>query len=282
MSVRNAIVAGQFYPRNPKALQDEIAHFFSRAKVTDCAPPVPDASWSEHAPLLTMLPHAGYVYCGQVMADTLRGIDLPQRMIILAPSHTGMGANLGYWPEGFWETPLGQVPVDAQLGSELAALGGGFTPDQAPHLRDHDIEVLLPFLQTVRPDLQILPIVVRTGHNLGNPAQALAKLIKKHQKNGSRLAIIISSDMNHYSDDTTGRRLDAMAIDALLARDAQALVNVVQQNKISMCGILPAVVGLLACRELGANSVKLMSYDNSGSASGQLDRVVGYAGIRIW
>ena len=282
MSVRKAVVAGQFYSGNPQVLQKDITGFFARAKVTDCTLPGPNAVWSEQAPLLTMLPHAGYIYCGQVMADTLQGIDLPQRMIILAPSHTGQGADFGYWPEGAWETPLGPVPVDANLGRELAALGGGFTPDETPHLRDHDIEVLLPFLRTVRPDLRILPIVVRSGRNLGNPAQALAGLIRAHLAQGSRLALIVSSDMNHYADDATGRRLDGMALDAMLALDAQALADVVGQNKISMCGVLPAIIGLLACRELGAASVKLMSYDNSGTASGQLDRVVGYAGIRIW
>lgn len=287
MPVRPAVVAGQFYPADPAGLRQEIEAFFHKAALgaeshEDTAKL--SAAWSWERPLLTMLPHAGHVYCGGVIAAGLAGIRLARRLVILAPSHTGQGHPLGFWPDGAWETPLGAVPVDGELARELAGLGGGFAPDVRPHLREHDIEVLLPFLQTVRPDLSILPVVVGGPDGLAEAGHVLARLIAAHAEDGDagEAAIILSSDMNHYAPEAENRSLDGMALDALLSLDPQRLLEVVQGKRISMCGILPALMGLLACRELGAAHARLAGYDTSASASGGASRVVGYAAVRVW
>lgn len=217
------------------------------------------------------------------MAAALAGVRLPSRLIVLAPSHTGLGHPLGFWPDGAWETPLGDVPADAALGRELAAQGGGFAPDVRPHAREHDIEVLLPFLLTVRPDVSILPVVVGRLEGLPEAAHALAEVARLHQDEpDGGVAFIVSSDMNHYGTERDNRRLDGMALDALLALDPQRLLDVVRKYHISMCGVLPALMGLLACRELGAEHARLAAYDTSAAASGDASRVVGYAGVRVW
>lgn len=314
MPTRHAIVAGQFYPSDPGELRQDIARCFQRAAAlswpdgpegmtsasaagrtgtltiadasdVSCGEPVsPSGSaWSWEKPLLTMLPHAGYVYCGSVMAAALAGVRLPSRLIVLAPSHTGMGHPLGFWPDGAWKTPLGDVSVDAALGRELAGLGGGFTPDVRPHVREHDIEVLLPFLLAVRPDVSILPVVVGRPEGLPEAAHALAEVVRLHRDEpDSGVAIIVSSDMNHYGTERENRRLDSMALNALLTLDPQCLLDVVRKYHISMCGVLPALMGLQACRELGAGHARLAAYDTSAGASGDASRVVGYAGVRIW
>lgn len=309
MPTRHAIVAGQFYPSDPAELRREVARFFQRTvSASVVVPPegrekgpgagMPDRGaerseadgpgspghpWSWDAPLLTMLPHAGYVYCGTVMAAALAGIHLPRRLIVLAPSHTGIGHPLGFWPDGAWETPLGDVPVDAGLGRELAAAGGGFAPDVRPHLREHDIEVLLPFLLTVQPALAMLPVVAGRPEGLPEAGRALAEVVRAHGNDpDGGVALIVSSDMNHYANEDENRRLDGLALDALLALDPQRLLDEVRRNNISMCGILPALMGLLACRELGAEHARLAAYDTSATASGDSSRVVGYAGVRIW
>lgn len=289
MPVRHAVVAGQFYPADPRELRAAIARYFEHPAPPAAtfpsgeARPSANSIWTETSPLLTMLPHAGYMYCGPVIAATLAGVSLPRRLVILAPSHTGMGHPLGYWADGAWETPLGAVPVDAELGRELSELDGGFVPDVKPHVREHDIEVLLPFLQTVRPDLTILPIVVGRSGKMGEAAHALAGLIRRHVHDGqSDVAIILSSDMNHYADVADTRRLDALALEAFLALNPQKLARMVRQYDISMCGILPALLGLQAALELGADQARLVAYDTSGTASGENSRVVGYAGVKAW
>ena len=288
MPLRPALVAGHFYPSDPLELKAGIAHFFQSLPQHEAIRNTEQNSghWSWEKPLLTLLPHAGHVYCGGVIAAGLAGVQLPRRLLILAPSHTGLGHRLGFWPDGLWETPLGAVPVDAELGRELAELGGGFAPDTRPHLREHDIEVLLPFLQTVQPELSIVPVVVGGPEGLAAAGHAVARLIAAHIRKpaneADEVGLIISSDMNHYAPDKENRRLDSMALQALLSLDPQRLLDVVQQNHISMCGVLPALMGLVACRELGAAHAVVAAYDTSGTQSGDFSRVVGYASVRVW
>ncbi len=286
MPTRHAVVAGQFYPADPDELRAEIAacdraalSFVPDPTAGDIPVSEPGHHWTWGSPLLTMLPHAGHVFCGPVIAAALAGAQLPRRLVILAPSHTGRGHPLGFWPEGVWETPLGDIPVDAELGCELMTLGGGFAPDTRPHVREHDIEVLLPFLLGAQPDLTILPIVVGRPEGLSEAAHALASLVAAH---ADEVAFILSSDMNHYASDAENRRLDALALDAFLRLDPPRLLGVVRENRISMCGILPSLAGLLACCELGAAHARLAAYDTSATASGDASRVVGYAGVRVW
>jgi AmmeMemoRadiSam system protein B len=287
MPIRHAVVAGRFYPANPENLRREIAQSFQQVFPMESASSALGTSdaavWSEDSPLLTMLPHAGYMFCGGVIAATLLGVKLPHRLVLLGPSHTGQGHPLGYWEEGAWETPLGKVPVNDGLGRELLALDAGFAPDSRPHLGDHSLEVLLPFLQTIQPDVSILPIVIASGQGLGEAGMALASLIKAHERDvQGPVSIVVSSDMNHFATDKENRRLDKLALDALLSLEPQHLADVVRQNRISMCGVMPAVVGLVAARQLGAGHARLMAYDTSASASGDAGRVVGYAGVRVW
>lgn len=282
MPVRRAVVAGRFYPDDPRNLRETLRTFLTTAAGLDPSPLPREPG--EDRPLLTMLPHAGHVYCGVVVASALAGVSLARRLVILAPNHTGRGHPLGFWPEGSWETPLGAVPVDAALGEELEALGGGFAPDVRPHLQEHDIEVLLPFFQLMRPDVSILPVVVGGAGELAEAALALAELARRHGADSGedRVAFIVSSDMNHYAPDAENRRRDALALEAFLALDPSRLVEVVRRNHISMCGVLPALMGLLVCGELGAKHSRLTAYDTSAAVSGDVSRVVGYAGARIW
>lgn len=284
MPTRRAIVAGQFYPSAPDELRAQIAacgraarSFAPGATVGPAAGDGYGRSWNK--PLLIMLPHAGYMFCGPVIAAALAGARLPRRLVILAPSHTGRGHPLGFWPEGVWETPLGDIPVDAEAGRELLTLGGGFAPDTRPHTGEHDIEVLLPFLLDAQPDLTILPIVVGRPEGTIEAAHALASLAAAH---AGEFAFILSSDMNHYASDAENRRLDALALDAFLTLDPRRLLHVVRENHISMCGILPALMALSVCGELGAARARPAAYDTSASASGDASRVVGYAGVRVW
>lgn len=284
MPTRRAIVAGYFYPEDPGELRAKIAAYreavLSPTEASGEAPASDSsAHWTWDRPLLTMLPHAGHIFCGAVVAAALAGAQLPRRLVILAPNHTGLGHDLGFWPEGVWETPLGDVPVDADLGRELMGLGGAFVPDTRSHIREHDIEVLLPFLLDARPDLSILPIVVRRPDDLNGAARALTDLVAAHVED---TAFILSSDMNHYASDAENRRLDALALEAFLSLDAARLWEVAREKRISMCGVVPAVIGLLACAGLGAAHARLAAYDTSARVSGDASRVVGYAGVRVW
>jgi hypothetical protein len=95
------------------------------------------------------------------------------------------------------------------------------------------------------------------------------------------VAVVVSSDMSHYLPHDTAKERDSLALKAVLDRDPEALYAVVRRNNITMCGVLPMVLGLTIANLLGAKTAELAAYATSGEASGDYDRVVGYAGVLV-
>lgn len=266
--IRPPARAGQFYPAKPQEMQAQIQQFTR----TD----VPQASYRA-----VMLPHAGWTYCGEVMGRTLAKVKVPRRVIIVSPKHTPYGPQWSVSDADAWEIPGGQIPVDVELRQRMLELVPAITCEGAAHAQEHGIEVILPFLHASNPDLRILPIVLgSTSYSQTEQfAQALAILCRESSE---PVLLVISSDMNHFAAEAENRRLDFLAIDAMKTGLAGKLFDVVQQNRISMCGIIPAVTILRSLEFLGTQpQPELIHYDNSSSASGQFDRVVGYAGMVI-
>lgn len=227
-----------------------------------------------------LVPHAGYVYSGPCAGAVYATVDVPERVVILGPNHTGLGAPLAIHSRGEWETPLGRVPVDESLAGSLLQECPDLEKDSAAHEREHSLEVQLPFLQVIRPGFRMVPVCVGT-HDVGRLVrlgEALARVIGREP---DRILIVISSDMSHYIPADEASRLDRMAIDRIEAVEPEALHEVVQREGITMCGIAPAVAGLAACRALGAGTGALVCYTCSGERTGDFDSVVAYAGLTI-
>lgn len=266
-TIRHPAVAGQFYPRNPQRLAADIESYSSAD-----AGPVPAIG--------CIVPHAGYMYSGHVAGAVYSHLAVPSRCIILCPNHTGLGTPLSIMSEGQWETPLGNIPIDTRLATQLKSNFSFLAEDMQAHRSEHAIEVQLPFLQTRAKQFSFVPIAVGTGRfealeMLGN---AIAEAIATQQE---RILVIASSDMNHYEPDGITRQKDSLAIERVLALDPRGLHEVVNRQKISMCGYGPAVAMLTAARRLGANAADLIKYATSGDISGERDMVVGYAGIAV-
>lgn len=272
MLVRQPVVSGRFYPGDRTRLHNEVCASLSQAAMRLGEMRPKGRVWG------VMLPHAGYVYCGNVIADTLVGADLPRRLIILCPNHTGHGRPIGIWPSGAWLTPLGSVPVDEALATELAA-GDGMEVDIASHMEEHSIEVVLPYLQEAVGDISIVPVTVgtRDAATLRQAGHTLAETLRRHPDVG----LVISSDMNHYEDHETTLTKDELALAKACIGDAEGLLDVVERENISMCGAPALAMSLFAARELGREGVAITSHATSGAVSGDYDRTVGYAGLRL-
>ena len=284
---RPPCVAGAFYPAEPDALKRAVSRHLA-APAASPPPAVPVR------PLVTMLPHAGYVYCGDVIGATLAEIELPSRLVVLCPNHTGRGAPLAVWPDGQWLTPVGAVPVDTELTGELCALAAsfgdapprpvGFAPDTAAHAGEHSLEVLLPFLLARVPGVRIAPVCVGTGDGatLHMAGLGLAALLEAHAAKGEDVALVVSSDMNHYATHERTLELDEHALAPLLRLDPDGLARTVFAERISMCGVCPMVMALIAACKRGAAHTRLTRHTTSAAASGDTSRVVGYAGVYVW
>jgi MEMO1 family protein len=270
--LRQPAVAGRFYPADPAVLRADLNSYLSppeaRVRAVAC-----------------IVPHAGYMYSGQVAGAVWSRLEIPQRLIILCPNHTGRGHPLAIMDEGEWLTPLGKVRVDRELAAQLLAAFPALAKDSDAHRSEHAIEVELPFLQVTRPGATFVPIAVGTSRRLllENLGHAIANVIREHAAENPKDSILImaSSDMNHYEDDATTRVKDRKAIDKILTLDPQGLYDTVINESVSMCGFGPAVAMLVAAKKLGAIRADLVEYRTSGDVSGEHDMVVGYAGIIV-
>jgi AmmeMemoRadiSam system protein B len=266
--VRKPAVSGRFYPAQKGDLLQAVDSYLEPAIK------IPKA-------IGIVAPHAGYMYSGHVAGSVYSRIELPPRNIVLCPNHTGRGTPLSIMKSGAWHTPLGDMEVDSELADALSALDPDLEEDMEAHRFEHAIEVQLPFMQrTGGPAARFVPITIGTANlaPLLELGKAIARLIRQ---NAPGALVIASSDMNHYESDAVTRKKDQLAIDQILAMNAEGLYDVVRQKDISMCGYGPTVSMLTAAKDLGAKTAELVKYATSGEISMDFDHVVGYAGFIV-
>jgi len=273
--LRQPAVAGYFYQGTAEALRSQVRSFVT-----------PDL---HRIPALGILsPHAGLMYSGSVAGAVYSHIKLPDTFVLIGPNHTGLGAPVSLMAKGRWETPLGSVLIDELLAGSILGKSRLIREDSLAHLKEHSLEVQLPFIQYFKPTFKIVPVQMmdtrlETCLDLGK-AIADAIVERRSTRGGEEDAgvlIVASSDMSHYVSAETAKRKDHLAIKEILKLDAEALYSVVREEDISMCGYGPAVAMISACNLLGATTAKLVKYTNSGEVSGDFDKVVGYAGIVV-
>jgi AmmeMemoRadiSam system protein B len=174
------------------------------------------------------------------------------------------------------------VRIDEGLAAAILSRSRLIREDTLAHLKEHSLEVQLPFIQYLKREFTIVPIQMmdtrlETCLNLGN---AVAEAVREQAKETGVL-IVASSDMSHYISAEAAKKKDHKAIKRMLDLDAQGLYYTVRDEDITMCGYGPAVAMLTACKALGAKKAELIKYTNSGEVSGDYDQVVGYAGIVV-
>jgi AmmeMemoRadiSam system protein B len=283
-AIRPAAVAGTFYPDDPDRLGSLVDVLLDRARALAVARPGPDA------PVGLLVPHAGLSYSGIVAAAGWRWLaGTPATVVILGTNHVaGWLTGVGAWEEGAWETPLGEITVDERLARAIVALGPPFGVDRAAHGREHSIEVQLPILQVIAPGARIVPLTIAagTGRTAIEAGRRLGRLLKTWSDHG-RCHLVISSDMAHYPAAADCARTTELLLPAIVNADGPALAereaSVVAEAtrglSCGMCGIQPAVLGLVALAEWGAGSGVVLAAATSADAGGPPDRTVGYLSV---
>ena len=275
--IRPPVVSGRVYPKDPTELRATVATLLADARRDlGTTPPAPSRA--------VIAPHAGYIYSGPTAARVVSRIEIPGLVVILAPNHTGVCAaesGISLWEAGAFRTPLGEVPVDADAAQALREISKGFVAvDHDAHTSEHAIEVELPFLQMLRSDVRLVPLVI--AFDEWRPARLLGEMLKRLvQAVGEPVLLLASSDLNHYEPAAVSEKKDAMALEPIRALDGEELLARCKRERITMCGRAPAAVVLCAARDLGAKQGEVVDYRHSGWVSGDNERVVGYAGVVI-
>ena len=253
--VRPAAVAGMFYPDSPARLAADVRGYLAHAT----AP-------SGERTKAVIVPHAGYVYSGQVAAAAyaqlapLRGS--VTRVLLLGPTHRVPVRGLAVPDALAFNTPLGEVAIDVDAVARARALPQVVVSDSA-HAQEHALEVQLPFLQTVLGNFSLVPFAV--GRASPEEVAGVLDLLW----GGPETLIVVSSDLSHYHAYADARRMDRRTADAILALAPDL-------DHEQACGATP-VNGLLLCARRRGLQPALLDLRNSGDTAGDKSRVVGYA-----
>jgi AmmeMemoRadiSam system protein B/AmmeMemoRadiSam system protein A len=271
--VRKPAVAGSFYPRNPQTLRRDLRSYLARA----AKPP--------HAgrPLVLIEPHAGYVYSGHVAAHGYKLIENLQirTVAVISPSHMEYFPFVSVFGGAAYETPLGRVEVDKASAARIASAdperikltdSGHIHPGS--YRQEHALEVQLPFLQSVLKNFRIVPIVMGDQNwNLCETlGHALAPLMTR-----SDFLVVVSSDLSHFHDDGTAKRMDGQFCSLMERMDAKGLYDAIRRSDCEACGAGGVVASFIASERAGSVACRVLFTANSGDVSGDRDSVVGYA-----
>jgi AmmeMemoRadiSam system protein B len=265
-SVRKSAVAGFWYPGDPLMLAREVSdHLRAAGEVT--AP----------GRLVALIsPHAGLRYSGPVAAhglSLLRG-RRSATVVMVGPAHRAVFDGVAVFASGAFETPLGRVPVAEDLAQALLASDPRLFDDPRPHRDEHSLEMQLPFLQHLVPELRIVPLLMgsQTRSEVSALAGALSRVLP-----GKGALLLASSDLSHYHPAEVANRLDALVVKDVEAFDPEALMDRIERNHEHACGGGPMVAVMKAARALGADRGTVLRYGDSGDVGEkEKSRVVGY------
>ncbi len=258
---RAPAVAGMFYPGEARKLRAEVQRLLGRA------------SPSRQHVFGAMVPHAGYMYSGALCGRALAAVEIPPSVLILHTKHRPGGGELSLAAYEGWQTPLGVAPTARELTEALAR--EPLVVSNQPHVKEHAAEVLLPFLQVLRPDVRVAALSV--GHAGIDGLVKAADVIAAAVGNLGPALLLASSDMNHYESHAATLAKDERALAPLRAYNWRAMLEVCEREDISMCGAWATALMLEACARLGATSARVLEHTTSGPVSGDFEQVVGYA-----
>lgn len=269
MGVRPAAVAGTWYPGSAGALTQEVDAYVAAAATE----PATDIQ-------AIIVPHAGLMFSGPVGAYAYKAASAGQYDVafLVGPAHFTPFEGISVWPDGAFESPLGQAPVDAAAAAEI--LRSPLAQDlPAAHKREHSLEMQLPFLRRLLPDVPIVPILIGFQHR--RTIEALAEALAAAAAH-RRALLIASTDLSHYFDANTAAGLDARVQAHVAAFDAEGLLELFEtypdqeRGRYVACGGGAAIAVMMAARRCGATAGRVLKYAHSGEVSGDYDGVVGY------
>jgi len=268
-----------FYPDDPEELVAMVDGFLAQVEGV------------EGEPIALIVPHAGYIYSGQVAGHAFKQIEEVEyeAIVVVGNNHRDPTfQDISVWAEGAFETPLGLIPVDGELAQALIAADERIVFEKKVHLYEHSIEVELPFLQRVCPDCRMVPVIVGepSEENIEALSQALVEVLA-----GKKALIIASSDLSHYPHRDDARRVDAATLaaiesmepDRFYATTREMMGLAIPDLATCACGEGPILVAMMAAKGLGANQATILKYANSGdSPLGEESEAVGYGAVMFW
>jgi len=262
-AIRDPAFAGTWYPGRRDRLEAEIDGMLGAAAETG-------------EPITGLVsPHAGLMYSGPVAAHGYRAVaHRPYDVVVLVgPSHYVAFDGIAAAGHSAFRSPLGDVPIETETVARLVSSHTTIFEDLRIHAREHSLELQLPFLARVLPEVPLVPLLM--GRQDRATCDRLVTALEPVLR-GRNVLFVASSDLSHFHDRATARRLDAVVLDRLAGFDAEGLQSTLEAFDGHACGGGPMLVAMRAAAAHGMRQGRVLRYGDSGDVSGDLDRVVGY------
>lgn len=278
-SIHKPAFAGQFYSDDPAILKKQIEAFLKNAVI----PKVDSA-------VAIIVPHAGYIYSGQIDADGYNQVKQNKYdlIVILGTNHTTIGlTGISIFPKGVFSTPIGDAKIDNEIAEKLLKADNDVTANLSVFDKEHSVEIQVPFIKYIFPDAKILPLIV---------AELDIDMCKKFAKalassiGNKKVLVVASSDLSHYPkfddaikvDNKTLKTIAGLNPDKIVKEMDDELDTGTTQLVTCACGEAPILAAVSFANEVGANRASIISYSNAGyNPIGSVDRVVGYGAVVI-
>jgi hypothetical protein len=263
--VRAPAVAGMFYERSPAALRKNIDEMLNRVQL-------PKIEGTVRA---VVSPHAGYVYSGFTAAHAFKLLEGRKYDCVIAvgPSHREYFDGISIYSGDAYETPLGKVPINHEVRSELLRGEKNIVASVAGHRAEHSLEVQLPFLQRVLEEFSVVPIIM--GDQRRQLCEQLSVALARVMANKNVL-LVASSDLSHFHAYDEAVLLDKRVIQEVEHFNSDVFIDELEKKSFEACGGGPIAVAMKTAQQLGANRVEVLHYCNSGDITGDKSGVVGY------
>jgi hypothetical protein len=272
-SIRPAAVAGTWYPGTVGALTRDVDSYLDGVDPVTIPRGTLDAIVAPHAGLMYSGPVGAYAYKAAAAAGPFDAV------VLTGPSHYVAFDGLALYPTGAFASPLGPAAIDEELAREVLAASPLVHALPAAHTREHSLEMQLPFIRRVLPDVRILPLLM--GYQTRDTIQGLGALLGSLRP-GRRILLVASTDLSHYFDATTAQALDRRVQDCVEALDPERLLRIFEEypeaerGRFVACGGGPMIAVMIAARARGARQGRVLKYMHSGEISGDDSAVVGY------
>ena len=272
--MRSEAVAGSFYPESKKELRAFVENSIGKADIDE------DSIKNAYS---YVAPHAGYIYSGNTAAFTYKALSFRSNLkdletvVVIGPNHTDYGTAISVSLND-WKTSLQIARNDRDFSSALAESSGLIQIDESAHKFEHSVEVQLPFIQSVAPHVKFAFVCM--GDQGEEASNALFKaILKAESATGRKIAVIASSDLNHYESSKTAASKDMKIIEALARLDSKRFNKLIDELNDSACGYGPITTAMLYAGSKGAREGILLKYSNSGDTTGDYSSVVAYASL---
>lgn len=263
--IRKAAYAGSFYEASATILAMQFENWFIEAML-------PAHIKKLHA---VICPHAGYVYSGSCAAYSYKLLSQYdfKTAIIIHPSHRGNHFGFSVSPYTEYETPLGNLQLDEDLAKTIESKGSQ-SVDNWYHQNEHSMEVQLPFLKYIKPEIKVVPIMI--GNQNKEISSILSDILTDIIKTRDDVIIIVSTDLSHYYSAKEAEEMDGKLIELVTSRDSEGFDQNILIGEIEACGFAGVLALLQVQDKLKDKKMIKLNYTHSGYTSDDFTQVVGY------